>query len=368
MHNNGLFEPLKIGRHTVKNRIFMAPLTRLRAVTPGDVPSTLAVEYYRQRAGSGLIVSEATDISPQARGCEGAPGLYSEDQVVAWKAIVDAVHAEGGHIVVQLWHTGLVSHKSLQPDRQAPISASAVDIGSRTSLRDRDGYTIRTEATPSRAASIAEIEQVIADYTHATHCAKQAGFDGIEIHGAHGYLLQQFWNEHTNKRTDEYGGSKENRARLMLAVVDACIEAWDSEHVGLRLSPLGKFNEVDAGYNEEDSIWLIEQLNQRNLMYLHLSESEWAGGKAYSDNFRRAIRNAFTNPIIVAGGYDADSAEKVISAGYADAVAFGRDHIANPDLAERIRCGEPLNQRDEETIYGGGAKGYTDYPPMDNSQ
>ena len=364
MQHQILFEPLNVGSCTLANRIFMAPLTRLRAVTPGDIPSALAVEYYRQRAGAGLVVTEATDISPQARGSEGAPGLYSDDQVVAWKAIVDAVHAEGGRIVVQLWHTGLVSHKSLQPDRQAPISASALDIGARTSLRDRDGYMIRTEATPSRAATVSEIEQVIEDYAHATRCAKLAGFDGIEIHAAHGYLLQQFWNKHTNKRSDEYGGSKENRARLMLAVADACIAAWDAEHVGLRLSPLGKFNQVDAGYDEQESIWLIEQLNQRNLMYLHLSECEWAGGKAYSDDFRQAIRDAFTNPIVVAGGYDADSAEQVIQAGYADAVAFGRDFIANPDLPERIRKGASLNQRHEETTYGGGAKGYTDYPAI----
>lgn len=363
-----LFEPLTVGAHHLKNRIVMAPLTRLRAVTPGDMPSALAVTYYSQRAGAGLVITEATDISLQARGCEGTPGLYNDDQITAWRAIVDAVHTKGGHIVVQLWHTGLVSHRSLQPNRRAPISASALDFGCRVSLRDRDGYIIRTEATPSRAADIAEIKQVIADFAHATLCAQKAGFDGIEIHGAHGYLLQQFWNKQSNQRTDEYGGSRENRARLLLAVTDACIATWDADHVGLRLSPLGTFNGIDAGYNEADSIWLIEQLHRRNIMYLHISECEWTGGKPYSDAFRRAIRQTFKRPIIVAGGYTAERAAQAVASGYADAVAFGRAYIANPDLAERIRCGAVLNERDVTTTYGGGVKGYTDYPMLNDKQ
>lgn len=365
---NHLFKPLTVGVHRLKNRIIMAPLTRLRAVTPGDIPSALAVTYYSQRASAGLIITEATDISPQARGCEGAPGLYTDEQITAWQGIVDAVHTKGGRIVVQLWHTGLVSHCSLQPQRRAPISASALNLGCRVSLRDRDGYIIRTEATPSRAATIAEIEQVIADFAHAARCARAAGFDGIEIHGAHGYLLQQFWNEQSNLRKDSYGASKENRARLLLAVTDACIAAWDAEHVGLRLSPFGTFNGVEAGYNDAESLWLIEQLNQRNMMYLHLSECEWAGGKAYTDAFRHAVRETFTQPIIVAGGYTPERAEKIVASGYADAVAFGRAYIANPDLVERIRCGAVLNERDVSTTYGGGVKGYTDYPALNLQQ
>lgn len=362
MAHDILFEPVKMGNQTLKNRIVMAPLTRLRAVEPGDVPTALAGEYYSQRAGAGLIIAEATQVSYQAKGYAGAPGVHTTDQMTAWKAIVDNVHAKGGKIVLQLWHTGLVAHKSVQPDGRAPISASNVDVGIRTTLRDTDHQAIRVDATPPRAASIDEIEQVIQDFAHATKNAKAAGFDGVEIHGAHGYLLHQFWVEQTNKRSDDFGGSRGNRARFMLAVVDACVEAWDRDHVGIRLSPLGTFNNVEAGYNEEDNIWLIEQINKRGLMYLHLSEPDWAGGKPFSEEFRKNIRAAFNNLIIAAGGYTAKKAEALVKRGLIDAVAFGRNYIANPDLAERIRQGAPLNNPNPETFYGGGSIGYTDYP------
>ena len=368
MAHDNLFAPIKMGTQTLKNRIFMAPLTRLRSIEPGDVPTALAAEYYSQRAGAGLIITEATQVSFQAKGYAGAPGIHTQDQTTAWKAIVDNVHAKGGKIVAQLWHTGLVAHKSVQPDSKAPISASEVKVGARTSLRDSDDQAIRVETTPPRAATLNEIQQVIADFAHATRCAKEAGFDGIEIHGAHGYLLHQFWVEHTNKRDDEYGGSRENRARLTLDVIDACVDAWDADHVGIRISPQGTFNAVEAGYDEEDNLWLIEQINKRGLMYLHLSEPDWAGGTPYSDQFRQRIREAFDNMIIAAGGYTAEKAETNIKAGYIDAVAFGRDYIANPDLAQRIRQDAPLNEQHPQTFYGGGTKGYTDYPFLDKKQ
>ncbi|WP_227429380.1 N-ethylmaleimide reductase [Psychrobacter sp. I-STPA6b] len=365
MAHDILFQPLKMGKQTLKNRIFMAPLTRLRAIEPQDMPNILSAEYYAQRAGAGLIITEATQMSEQAKGSAGAPALYTDEHITAWKVITDAVHAKGGKIVVQLWHTGLVSHKSVQPNRQAPISASAIEVGARTSLRDSDNQMIRVDATPPRSASIDEIKQVISDYAYAVKCAKKAGFDGVEIHGAHGYLLSQFWVKQTNKRDDDYGGSRENRARLMLEVIDACVQAWDAEHIGIRLSPWGKFNEVDAGYEVEDNIWLIEQINKRGLMYLHISEPDWAGGKPYTDEFRQKIRDAFDNLIICAGDYDANKAEKNMQAGYIDAVAFGRNYIANPDLAERIQQDAPLNEPRAELFYGGGVEGYTDYPFMD---
>lgn len=368
MAHDNLFEPLKMGTQTLKNRIIMAPLTRLRAIEPGDVPTALASEYYSQRAGAGLVITEATQVSFQAKGYAGAPGIHTQDQTTAWKAIVDNVHAKGGKIVAQLWHTGLVAHKSLQPDSKAPISASDVKVGARTSLRDSDDQAIRVEATPPRPATIDEIKQVVADFAHATKCAQEAGFDGVEIHGAHGYLLHQFWVEQTNKRDDEYGGSRENRARLTFDIIEACVDAWDADHVGIRLSPQGTFNGVEAGYDEDDNIWLIEQVNSRGLMYLHLSEPDWAGGTAYSDGFRQRIRAAFDNMIITAGGYTAQKAEKNIEAGYIDAVAFGCDYIANPDLAERIRQGAPLNEQHPQTFYGGGTEGYTDYPFLDEKQ
>ena len=362
MAHDNLFEPVKMGAQTLKNRIIMAPLTRLRAIEPGDVPTALAGEYYSQRSGAGLVIAEATQVSFQAKGYAGAPGIHTEDQTIAWKTIVDNVHAKGGKIVVQLWHTGLVAHESVQPDGKAPISASDIHVGVRTSLRDSNNQAIRVEATTPRPATLEEIQQVIADFGLATKNAKEAGFDGVEIHGAHGYLLHQFWAEHTNQRTDEYGGSRENRARLMLAVIDACIDAWDADHVGIRISPLGTFNNVEAGYNEDENIWLIEQINQRAIMYLHLSEPDWAGGTPYSDAFRQRVRDAFDQTIIAAGGYTAEKAERNIKSGYIDAVAFGRDYIANPDLAERIREGAPLNEQHPQSFYGGGTEGYTDYP------
>ena len=362
MAHDNLFEPVKMGTQTLKNRIIMAPLTRLRSVEPGDVPTALASEYYAQRSGAGLIIAEATQVSFQAKGYAGAPGIHTEEQMTAWKTIVDNVHAKGCKIVVQLWHTGLVAHESVQPDGKAPISASDVHVGVRTSLRDSNNQAIRVDATTPRPATLEEIQQVIADFGLATKNAKEAGFDGVEIHGAHGYLLHQFWVEHTNQRTDEYGGSRENRARLMLAVIDACVDAWDADHVGIRISPLGTFNNVEAGYNEDENIWLIEQINQRGLMYLHLSEPDWAGGTPYSTEFRQRVREAFGQMIIAAGGYTAEKAETNIKDGYIDAVAFGRDYIANPDLAERIREGAPLNEQHPQSFYGGGTEGYTDYP------
>ena len=365
MAHDILFQPVEMGSQTLKNRILMAPLTRLRAIEPGDVPSILAAEYYSQRAGAGLVITEATQVSFQAKGYAGAPGLHTPDQTTAWKVITDAVHAKGGKIVVQLWHTGLVAHKSVQPDGKAPISASDVEVGVRTTLRDSDNNAIRVDATPPRPATKDEIQQVIKDFAHATKCAKEAGFDGVEIHGAHGYLLSQFWVEQTNKRDDEYGGSRENRARLMLEVIEACVNAWDADHIGIRISPWGKFNEVDAGYEIEDNIWLIEQINQHGLMYLHLSEPDWAGGEAYTDEFRQKIRDAFDNTILAAGGYDAKKAEENINKGYIDAAVFGRDYLANPDLAERIKVDAELNEPRPELFYGGGVEGYTDYPFMD---
>ena len=367
MAHDNLFEPVKMGSQTLKNRIIMAPLTRLRSVEPGDVPTVLASEYYSQRSGAGVVITEATQVSFQAKGYAGAPGIHTQDQTTAWKTIVDNVHAKGGKIVVQLWHTGLVAHESVQPDGKAPISASDVNVGARTTLKDSNQQPIRVETTTPRPATIDEIKQVIADFGLATKNAKEAGFDGMEIHGAHGYLLHQFWAEHTNHRTDDYGGSRENRARLMLAVIDACVDAWDADHIGIRISPLGTFNSVEAGYNEDENIWLIEKINKRGLMYLHLSEPDWAGGRPYSDEFRQRVRDAFEQTIIAAGGYTAEKAERNIKLGYIDAVAFGRDYIANPDLAERIRAGAPLNEQHPQTFYGGGTEGYTDYPFLDQA-
>ncbi len=366
MAHDILFTPIVLGNTELKNRIVMAPLTRLRSTEPGDIPSELSKIYYAQRATAGLIVTEAAQVSAQAKGYAGAPGLHTDEQVTAWKEITEAVHAQGGKIAVQLWHTGLISHASVQPEGLAPISASEVKLNSRTSLRDENGLPVRVETTPPRAATIAELQQVIADFAAATIRAQEAGFDFIEIHGAHGYLLGQFMSANSNLREDEYGGSLENRARLTLQVVDACISAWDSAHVGIRISPLGSFNGVDMGTNEDEALYLMTELARRNLAFLHISEPDWAGGVPYTLEFRQRVRQTYSGKMIGAGAYTAEKAEQLINSGLIDAVAFGRAFISNPDLVERIAKDAPLNEMDQATVYGGGAKGYIDYSTLNS--
>ncbi|EKN6164436.1 TPA: alkene reductase [Yersinia enterocolitica] len=360
-----LFSPLKVGALTLPNRVFMAPLTRLRSIEPGDIPTPLMAEYYRQRASAGLIITEATQISFQAKGYAGAPGLHTQEQLNAWKKITQAVHDEGGHIAVQLWHVGRISHNSLQPGQQAPVAPSAIAADTRTTVRDETGAWVRVPCSTPRALETEEIPGIITDFRQATANAREAGFDYIELHAAHGYLLHQFMSPASNQRTDQYGGSIENRTRLTLEVVDATAAEWGAEHIGIRISPLGPFNGLDNGEDQEEAaLYLIEELNKRHIAYLHISEPDWAGGKPYSDAFRDAVRARFKGVIIGAGAYTAEKAESLIEKGFIDAVAFGRSYISNPDLVERLQQNAPLNEPDGETFYGGGAKGYTDYPKL----
>ena len=318
MSESKLFTPLKVGAVTVPNRVFMAPLTRLRSIEPGDIPTPLMGEYYRQRASAGLIITEATQISAQAKGYAGAPGLHSPEQIAAWQKITTGVHAENGHIAVQLWHTGRISHSSLQPGGAAPVAPSALSAGTRTSL-----------------------------------------------HSAHGYLLHQFLSPSANQRTDQYGGSVENRARLVLEVVDAVSKEWSADRIGIRVSPIGSFQNVDNGPNEEeDALYLISELAKRGIAYLHMSEPDWAGGKPYSEAFRQKVRDRFPGVIIGAGAYTVEKANDLINKGLIGAVAFGRDYIANPDLVARLQKKAALNPQRPESFYGGGAEGYTDYPTL----
>lgn len=365
MSFENLFKPLEIAGTTVKNRIFLAPLTRLRAQLPSEVPSTMAKEYYTQRASGGLLIAEATNISSRARGYEGAPGLYSDEQQQAWQDIVESVHQQGAKMAVQLWHCGAVSHEQLLGDGNVPISASANNLkGARTSLRNEDGTVRRVRTTPAREASIEDIKQVVQDFADSTRRAKAAGFDFVEIHGAHGYLLGQFFSPNVNHRRDDYGGCRENRARLMLEVIDACVEAWDKDHIGIRISPMGTFNNVDMGYDEEESLWLVEQIQKRGIAFLHLSEPDWAGGTPFSQDYREKLRERFHQTLICAGAYTAEKADKLIGQGLMDAVAFGRSFLANPDLPERFAKGAELNPMREVGVYGGGAEGYIDYPSL----
>ncbi|MFB0711528.1 alkene reductase [Buttiauxella noackiae] len=365
MSADKLFTPLKVGAITTPNRIFMAPLTRLRSIVPGDIPTPLMGEYYRQRASSGLIISEATQISAQAKGYEGAPGLHSDEQIAAWKKITAGVHAADGRIAVQLWHTGRISHTSLQPGHQAPVAPSAISAGTRTSLRDENGHAIRVDTSMPRALELNEIPGIVNDFRQAVGNARDAGFDMVELHSAHGYLLHQFLSPTSNHRTDEYGGSRENRARLVLEVVDAVSKEWSADRIGIRVSPIGSFQNVDNGPDEEaDALYLIEELNKRGIAYLHMSEPDWAGGQPYTEEFRQKVRERFNGVIIGAGAYTPEKAEALIEKGLIDAVAFGRDYIANPDLVERLHHNAELNAQRPETFYGGGAEGYTDYPTL----
>ncbi|WP_338628048.1 alkene reductase [Yersinia intermedia] len=360
-----LFSPLKVGALTLPNRVFMAPLTRLRSIEPGDIPTPLMAEYYRQRASAGLIVTEATQISFQAKGYAGAPGLHTQEQLNAWKKITQAVHDEGGHIAVQLWHVGRISHNTLQPGQQAPVAPSAIAADTRTTIRDETGAWVRVPCSTPRALETEEIPGIINDFRQATANAREAGFDYIELHAAHGYLLHQFMSPASNQRTDQYGGSIENRTRLTLEVVDATVAEWGAEHIGIRISPLGPFNGLDNGEDQEEAaLYLIDELNKRHIAYLHISEPDWAGGKPYSDAFRDSVRARFQGVIVGAGAYTAEKAEDLIEKGFIDAVAFGRSYISNPDLVARLQQQAPLNEPDGDTFYGGGAKGYTDYPTL----
>ncbi|HFE3884189.1 TPA: alkene reductase [Escherichia coli] len=322
MSSEKLYSPLKVGAITAANRIFMAPLTRLRSIEPGDIPTPLMAEYYRQRASAGLIISEATQISAQAKGYAGAPGIHSPEQIAAWKKITAGVHAE-------------------------------------------NGQAIRVETSMPRALELEEIPGIVNDFRQAIANAREAGFDLVELHSAHGYLLHQFLSPSSNHRTDQYGGSVENRARLVLEVVDAGIEEWGADRIGIRISPIGTFQNTDNGPNEEaDALYLIEQLGKRGIAYLHMSEPDWAGGEPYTDAFREKVRARFHGPIIGAGAYTVEKAETLIGKGLIDAVAFGRDWIANPDLVARLQRKAELNPQRAESFYGGGAEGYTDYPTL----
>jgi N-ethylmaleimide reductase len=356
-----LFEPLTLGAVTTPNRVLMAPLTRMRATPPGDVPNELMKEYYVQRASAGLVISEGTQISPEGKGYMDTPGIHSAEQVAGWRTITDAVHAAGGLVAAQLWHVGRVSHESFH-DGRLPVSASASPYRNRTTIRGEDGRPTRASCPTPRALGLDEIPRLLEDYRRATVNAREAGFDLVEIHAAHGYLLHQFLSPDSNLRDDVYGGSLENRARLMLEVTDAVAGAWSSDRVGIRISPIGSFNGTEDPAGAESGLYVAGELARRDLAFLHLSEPDWAGGPQLDDDFRRQLKAAFPGPIIGAGNYDATKAQRLLDAGLIDAAAFGRAFIANPDLPRRLEDELRLNAPDPDTFYGGDEAGYTDYP------
>ena len=351
MNANDLFAPIKLGALELPNRIIMAPLTRSRAVA-GNVPNPLAVTYYTQRASAGLIISEATQICPQGQGYPATPGIHTPEQVTGWRKITDAVHAAGGRIVLQLWHVGRISHSAYQPGGAAPVAPSA--IAARGEVYTNEGMV--PLPTP-RALETAEIPGVIAQYAAAAKHAKEAGFDGVEVHGANGYLLDQFLRDGTNHRTDAYGGSIQNRARLLLEVVDAVSAVWGADRVGVRLSPVGSFNDIADSTPQATFNYVAEQLSAKGLAYLHVVELNDGAAFEFAE-----LRKKYSGHYIACGGFDRETAIAAVAQGRADAVAFGKLFIANPDLPARLKAGAALNAWDEATFYGGDAKGYTDYP------
>jgi N-ethylmaleimide reductase len=365
MTTTTLFTPLKLGALELPNRIIMAPLTRSRASQPGDVPTEMNARYYAQRAGAGLIISEATQISRQGQGYAFTPGIYTDAQVQGWKLVTDAVHAAGGRIAMQLWHVGRISHHLLQEGGQPPVAPSAIRSETGESFVVLPEGPKRVPCDMPRALETSEIPGIIADYARAARNALSAGFDMLELHSANGYLLQQFLSTNTNQRTDQYGGSLENRARIVLEALDAIIDVAGAQRVGVRVSPHFNRHDIRDAQTEEIHLYLAEQFSKRGIAYLHIAEPDWAGGPALTDAFRRRLRAAFTGRIIVCGNYTAESGAARIASGLADAVAYGRPFIANPDLVERFRLGAALNKPDPTTFYGGGEQGYTDYPALE---
>lgn len=350
-----IFQSGQLGDIQVKNRVFMAPLTRNRAQSDGT-PKDMAIEYYKQRASAGLIVSEATQIDPMAKGYLDTPGIHNGDQAAVWQKITDAVHKKGGKMYCQLWHVGRISHTSLLPNGQVPLAPSA--IAAKTQTFTAKGFQ---DVSMPRSISVSEIKEIVDQYVSAAKLAMTSGFDGVEVHSANGYLLNQFIATNSNLRTDEYGGSVENRARFLLEVIDAVTANLGAGRVGVRLSPTGKFNDVNDTQVKENYTYIFSELAKRKLSYLHVVES-FPGSQSTTEeeNLVKSLRASFNGNYIANGGYDGEQAEKVISEG-AFAVAFGRPFISNPDLPERLKQGVALTEADQSTFYGGDEKGYTDY-------
>jgi N-ethylmaleimide reductase len=366
-----LFSPLQVGPYRLQHRVVMAPLTRMRAERSSFAPRSLNAEYYAQRATpGGLLIAEATPVVVSGRGNPGVPGIYSEAQISGWRGVVDAVHAKGGLIFLQLWHVGRVSHSSFQPGGAPPVAPSAVPItGNGMLAMTSDGKMVPYE-TP-RALETSEVKDVVEAFRQAAVNAKDAGFDGVEIHGANGYLLEQFLQSNSNLRTDQYGGSFENRTRLLLEIAQAAIGIWGANRVGVRLSPYGIAN----GSGEADPMplytHLVKALDRLGLAYLHLIEPRSSGAGRAEVNWQNVpsamvlFRPLWRGVLMTAGGFTGETAEAAIAQGHADAIAFGRIFISNPDLPRRLQHGFPLTPYNRATFYGGEEVGYTDYPVHD---
>jgi len=365
INDDPLFSPIQVGELSLPNRVILAPLTRSRAGQPGDVPTPLMAEYYAQRASAGLTISEATNISEIATGYALTPGIYTPEQVAGWRLVTDAVHAAGGRMVLQLWHCGRMSHESLHPGRQ-PVAPSAIHCEEcQVFTVDAQGQGGLSQVSPPHTMTIAEIEATVADYAIATRNAMAAGFDGVEVHSANGYLLHQFLASNSNQRDDAYGGSLEGRSRFLFEVMDAVLSEVPAGRVGVRLSPLFGLNGINDADPAETQGHVAAHLNDLGIAYLHVADTDvMAGAAAKMNQILPFIRPNFSGVRMLNGAYDPERARAAVSSGDADLIAFGRLYLANPDLPERIARGGPYNEPNQATFYGGGAEGYTDYPSL----
>lgn len=367
-----LFDPIEISGLALPHRIAMAPLTRSRAGA-GNVPTDLAVEYYRQRASAALIITEATQISQQGQGYAWTPGIHDDAQIEGWRKVADAVHAEGGRIFMQLWHVGRVSHSIFQPGRAAPVAPTAMPVPGKTFIIDGDGNGAWADIPMPQELTIEGIRQIVADYAQAARNAIAAGMDGVEIHAANGYLIDQFINSDSNHRTDLYGGRIENRLRLLTEVVDAVIAAVGSTRVGVRFTPMGRFIGMGDATPEETFGAAAAEMDRRNLAYLHVVEPETLGTETGTikdprfDAMMQVMRERYSGVLMLAGGYDKASAERALAEGRGDIIAFGKAFLANPDLPERFARDADLTEGDRTSFFGGDARGYIDYPTLDGS-
>ena len=349
-----LFSPVNLGSISLNNRMVMAPLTRNRA-GEGGVPQSMNVTYYEQRASAGLIITEATPISAMGHGYPALPGIYTDAQVAGWKEVTDAVHAKGGKIIIQLWHVGRISHPTLLPNGALPVAPSAIKPAGQAFT-----YEGLVDYVEPRALEASELPGIVADYVHATHCAIAAGFDGVEIHAANGYLIDQFLRDGSNKRTDNYGGSLENRTRFLMEVTKAVVDVAGSDKVGVRISPVNPFNDMQDSDPQALFNYVTSELNQFNLAYLHAVEGGMNGEDSPFDFV--AMRKLYKGSYMANLAFDKARGNDAIASGHADTIAFGVLFIANPDLVERFKIDAPLNEADSSTFYGGTEKGYTDYP------
>jgi len=357
-----LFTPVKLGSLNLPNRIAMAPMTRARTTQPGNIPNAMMAKYYAQRASAGLIITEATQISPQGQGYSFTPSIHTPEHIEGWKLVTNAVHAKGGHIFLQLWHVGRMSHESFHPDGK-PVAPSALSPDAQVwVVNPETGVGEMVDCPVPRALNTAEIKEVIEDFRAAAANAKMAGFDGVEIHGANGYLIDEFLRRSSNQRTDEYGGSQENRIRFLVEVAEAVVGEIGADRTGIRLSPYITQRNMADDEIIEVILKASRELERIGLTYIHLSEADWDDAPQVPEQFRHDLRAAYTGRLIVAGKYDLARGNAIVGAGLADIVAFGRPFIANPDLVRRYREGLPLADFNGATLFGGDEAGFSDYP------